>query len=68
MAYEDTLNKYTAKTLTPEQESLREEMREVFIAIATGLDNFLPAGRELALAQTKLEESFDWALKAIERG
>ncbi|MFE7717502.1 hypothetical protein ACFU44_00445 [Nocardia rhizosphaerihabitans] len=65
MSFEDTKNKYAAKALTPEQETLTEELREVFVAVATGLDNFLTAGRELALAQTKLEEAFGWAMKAI---
>ena len=46
---------------------VREVVAENFKAMASGLCEILPDGRELSLCMTKLEEACMWALQAANR-
>ena len=46
---------------------VREVVAENFKAMASGLCEILPDGRELSLCMTKMEEACMWALQAANR-
>jgi hypothetical protein len=52
---------------TAEKKEEHGSIREIFKSVAIVLDDKLPAGREAALAITKLEEAMFWANAAIAR-
>lgn len=50
-----------------EQRSTYENLRSLYRTMAQSIESYVPAGREQALAMTKLEESMMWANAGIAR-
>jgi hypothetical protein len=53
--------------LTEERKAEHERVRAACMGLALELGELLPAGREYALAMTKLEEVMFWANAAVAR-
>lgn len=52
---------------TPDEEGIKriEHLRRLVIELEETADDLCPAGRDLAVAKTKLEEFRMWAVKSI---
>lgn len=62
-------NDFGYHAATPETGPMHDEVRQAFNALATRLNNLLPAaaGRETALVVTNLEQAMFWANAGIAR-
>jgi hypothetical protein len=64
---EETIKRFTYHAPKPLQIARYQELRETFCAVALGLQQNCPEGRELSLALTHLEQALMYANAAIAR-
>ena len=60
-------NRFTYHPPTPTRKMMHYGIRTALNDVATRFNENLPAGRELSLALTKLEEAMFWANAALAR-
>lgn len=65
MSYEDIERKFSYR---PPNLRDQDYIRSLHRQLAFELDDFLPEGREKALAITKLQESLQWSLVSVVTG
>ena len=64
---EDLYNRFIYHNPSEENKPKHQQVNETLLAVAEDFDELLPAGREKALALTKLEEAKMWSNAAIAR-
>ena len=65
MNHEDLIRNMTHHAPDKGQQEMIENLRTAYKLVAKVLDASCPMGRAESIAQTKLEESLMWAVKAV---
>lgn len=65
LGHEEIVNRFGYHKGTEETIPKHQEVRELFMGVATMLDDLLPDGRAKSLALTSLQESSMWCNFAI---